>query len=144
MRLAETLGLRIKERREQARLTQGQLAMYAGVSRSYVSRLEQGEYEHPDFFAISRIAKALNTTIADLSAENIEGDTILTPLPRDQAPFLVRLGRYTTDILGTLEYVAGRWTGTVEQVPSDGAEHKGAGGEHQGDASVTSVDMPKR
>lgn len=57
-------GVRIRQAREYANLTQEQLAEKSGLSRSTVQRVETGEgikYVH-----LLRIAKALGVAVADL------------------------------------------------------------------------------
>lgn len=54
------LGRTIKKLREQLGLTQGQVAKYARVSRSYISLLESGEIEQPSAEKLAGVARALH------------------------------------------------------------------------------------
>ncbi len=61
----ERFGMRLKELREQAGLTQAALAKKAGMSRAYLSRLEMGRHD-PPLSRLRRLAKALRVNIAAL------------------------------------------------------------------------------
>jgi transcriptional regulator with XRE-family HTH domain len=54
------LGHRIKELRGQQGLTQGQVAEYSGLTRSYISLLEIGQISHPSAEKLIRLARALH------------------------------------------------------------------------------------
>lgn len=56
-----TVALRIKQRREQLGLKQSDLALISGVSQAQVSKYESGQHE-PNSYALSQLAKALNTS----------------------------------------------------------------------------------
>lgn len=58
---------RIKAAREARGWTRAYLADTAGVSKSYVSRLEAGAYPRPSLDRISRIARALGMRVTDLT-----------------------------------------------------------------------------
>ncbi|MET9490942.1 helix-turn-helix transcriptional regulator [Nocardia sp. NPDC006630] len=60
----ETLGARIKRRRGRA-MTQAKLAELTGISKSMVSKIEQGE-KTPSIPALQKIARALDTDVRDL------------------------------------------------------------------------------
>ncbi len=60
--LAETL----RELRERRGWTQGQLALRANVSRSYVSRIERGEYKRPSGEILGKLADALEVPVQRL------------------------------------------------------------------------------
>lgn len=60
------LGERIKELREAAGLTHAEVAERAGISRSYVTRLEAGKVGLPSRGVLPRLAEALDTTREDL------------------------------------------------------------------------------
>jgi DNA-binding XRE family transcriptional regulator len=62
---AQHFGIKIRELRERAGLTQAQLAEKAGLQQSHVSRLENAEYS-PTHKTLSRIAAALGVTIRDI------------------------------------------------------------------------------
>lgn len=83
---------RVKAYREQARLTQTQLARSAGVSTAYVQRLEAGDYQRPSYQYLAKIAAALHITMSELMPNGLVPDTTDT-LPewqhdqiRDYAP----------------------------------------------------------
>jgi transcriptional regulator with XRE-family HTH domain len=54
------LGDKIRQLREQTRLTQGQLAGASSVSQGYLSQLENGEVKHPSAAVLLRIAQAMS------------------------------------------------------------------------------------
>jgi transcriptional regulator with XRE-family HTH domain len=62
------LGSLLKKEREASGLSQTRLAVEIGVSRPYLSRLEQGSYANPSPVLLMRIAKRLNIPLADLYA----------------------------------------------------------------------------
>jgi transcriptional regulator with XRE-family HTH domain len=63
-----TLGDLLKSRREAAGSSLSQLALELGISRPYLTRLEQGTYTHPSPMVLSRISKLLNVPPEDLYA----------------------------------------------------------------------------
>ena len=60
------VGKLIQEDREQAGLSLNQYAAAVGVSRTYLSRLEQGIHEHPSPDVLVRIAEGRGLKLADL------------------------------------------------------------------------------
>lgn len=62
----ESVGLRIKELREGRRLTQGQLAYLAKISRNHLWRIEKGERPKVGAEILARIAAALGVSVEDL------------------------------------------------------------------------------
>jgi transcriptional regulator with XRE-family HTH domain len=60
------LGQVIRTLREQKKLTQGQLAIKAGVGRSTVTMIESGQREHITVDVLAKLAKALDTTPNDI------------------------------------------------------------------------------
>lgn len=57
-----TIRERLRERREKAGLTQGQVSEYEEISRSYISNLERGQ-NAPDVWGLqARLAKRYNTS----------------------------------------------------------------------------------
>jgi len=54
------LGDKIRQLREQSKLTQGQLAQASSVSQGYLSQLENGEVKHPSAAVLLRIAQAMH------------------------------------------------------------------------------------
>ncbi len=60
------MGYRIKELRDQARLTQEELSLKCGVSIAIISNLESGRDTSTTMKTLSKLAKALNTTLDQL------------------------------------------------------------------------------
>lgn len=67
----EKLGLRIKELRELSDLTQGQLATKAGLSRNYISSIENGRYS-PSLETLGKIADVLDVTVIQILDNHVE------------------------------------------------------------------------
>ncbi len=65
------LGPRVKERRTALGLSQENLAHQAGVSLNAVHKLEAGRITDPHFSTLSGIARALDTTVAELVGEEV-------------------------------------------------------------------------
>ena len=57
------MGIKIKERREELRMTQEELAQKSGVSRQTISSIETGKYENVLVGTLAAIATALETTV---------------------------------------------------------------------------------
>ena len=62
----KNLGRRIKQARQQQKLTQTVLAKKTGLSRIYIAKLEAGERKSPSLPVLERIAKALGLSLVDL------------------------------------------------------------------------------
>lgn len=60
------MGYRIKEAREEAGMTQDELANKSGVSRSTINGLETGRAAVTTNVTLLKIAKALDKKIADI------------------------------------------------------------------------------
>ncbi|MCW3096516.1 MAG: transcriptional regulator, family [Chthonomonadaceae bacterium] len=71
----ETIGQRIKARREERGLSLSALADLAKVSRGYLSQIESGDVENPSAAVLFRIAKNLGTSVAKLLGEVQEPGT---------------------------------------------------------------------
>ena len=56
---------KVKELREELGLTQGQLSIKSGVSKSYISEIESGKYD-PTVSIVCKLCKALKCTPNDL------------------------------------------------------------------------------
>jgi transcriptional regulator with XRE-family HTH domain len=69
-------------------LSQENLAVDAGVDRTYVSRLERG-LENPTIGVLERIAGALDTGIVELFAEPARGEPPPQPLSPGRRPHKV-------------------------------------------------------
>jgi DNA-binding XRE family transcriptional regulator len=57
------MGINIKERREELKMTQEELANRSGVSRQTISSLETGKYDNVLVSTLAAIAAALDTTV---------------------------------------------------------------------------------
>ena len=57
------MGINIKERREELKMTQEELANKSGVSRQTISSLETGKYDNVLVSTLAAIAAALDTTV---------------------------------------------------------------------------------
>lgn len=57
------MGFKIKERREELKMTQEELAQKSGVSRQTISSIETGKYENVLVGTLAAIASALGTTV---------------------------------------------------------------------------------
>src|SRR6186713_1540846 len=68
------LGKRIGEARRQRHWTKADLARKAGISPSYVTRIEQGAYDRPSMEQIRAIAGALGVTVMTLAEPLPEPD----------------------------------------------------------------------
>lgn len=53
-------AMRIKARRELMKLSLAEVASIAGIDKSAISRLENGQVDNPTYSTLERIAKALN------------------------------------------------------------------------------------
>lgn len=62
---ADQIGMRVKHYRERRKLTQERLAERAGISRTYLARLETGKHD-PTASVLEKLAKALGVKIARL------------------------------------------------------------------------------
>ena len=57
------MGYKIRERREELRMTQDELAQKSGVSRQTISSIETGKYNNVLVGTLAAIATALDTTV---------------------------------------------------------------------------------
>jgi transcriptional regulator with XRE-family HTH domain len=60
------LGDKIRQLREDASLTQGQLASASSVSQGYLSQLENGEVKNPSAAVLLRVAQAIDVDADEL------------------------------------------------------------------------------
>jgi len=58
--------MRLKRLREQRGLSQAALAKRVKVTQPYITMLESGAFDNPTLDTLRRLAKALNTTVAEL------------------------------------------------------------------------------
>lgn len=74
------LGVAIRERRENAQLTQAQLAERANVSRAFLSELERGKRPRAELARVLSVLWALETAIALEEHKTLTTDEALTKL----------------------------------------------------------------
>ena len=89
----ETLGAYIRAAREQANISQGQLATAIKVNPSYIARIESGERAKPAADVLQRIADALGIDSGELLA--FLG--VRVNLPEPQAYFRRKYGMSADD-----------------------------------------------
>lgn len=70
MRAAQRLGKQLQRVRTSRGLTQEQLAVNVGLSRTFLTRLELGQYD-PTLSTLVRLAKALRVSVTDLLGESM-------------------------------------------------------------------------
>lgn len=117
----DAIGLRIQRRREDMGLEQPDIAERAGMSRAYISRLENGSVKSPKLGDLASVAQALELSLDTL----IYGDspkaatdvtTILARMPGASVAMtnLARGLQWAEDddrrfVVGTLEQLAERF-----------------------------------
>ena len=69
MNLKERVGQAIARHRRGKNLTQGQLAKAAGLAQPYISEIERGIAANTGIETLERVARALDTTLVQLIAE---------------------------------------------------------------------------
>lgn len=62
MTITESLGLALRQCREQLRISQEELAHRAGLDRTYISGIERGR-RNPSLLTIERMAKTLGVEV---------------------------------------------------------------------------------
>ena len=62
----KSIGQTIKSRREEYGINQAQLARRAGISPSYLSKIEKGERNHPNYIIVLEICVALDIPFDEL------------------------------------------------------------------------------
>ncbi len=70
MRAAQRLGKQLQRFRMRRGLTQAQLAVNVGLSRTFVTRLELGQYD-PTLSTLVRLANTLRISVTDLLGETM-------------------------------------------------------------------------
>ena len=70
---------RIKQRREEKKITAVELAQRAEISKGYLSEIESGRTSRPSADVLFRIATALGTTVADLLEREVRPATRAVP-----------------------------------------------------------------
>lgn len=66
----QNFGERVKALREKAKISQQQLAQTAGVSMSFIAKIEQGSQANPRAKALLALARALGVKMDDLFQED--------------------------------------------------------------------------
>lgn len=89
----EAIGALVKRLREQRGLTQGQLATYAKVGRSWLSHLETERFERPEREKLERIASVLR----------VPAETLLAAAGYRVKPLPIREQRTPYEVLRELE-----------------------------------------
>ncbi len=85
----ETVGVRIRDLRKARRFTLEQLAERAGISKSILSKIENGKVSSP-ISTYSRISSALNVSLSDMFSEE-DGDDPVVVRMAERKP-LSRIG----------------------------------------------------
>lgn len=85
---AVSIGERIQQRRKEAELSLNALAEASGVSKGYISQLENGGAANPSIDTLKKIAEALGMAPQDLLAEPTRPAAGARRLPRGLAAFL--------------------------------------------------------
>ena len=70
MRAIQRFGKQLQKLRTRRGLTQEQLAVTAGLSRTFLTRLELGQHD-PSLGTLVRLAKALRVSVAELLGESV-------------------------------------------------------------------------
>lgn len=70
MRAIQRFGKQLQRLRSRRGLTQEQLAVTAGLSRTFLIRLELGQYD-PSLSTLVRLAKALKVSVTELLGESV-------------------------------------------------------------------------
>ena len=101
------VGPRIHMLRDAAGMTQGDLERASGVSRSYVSRIENGQMT-PSIGTLEKCAVGLNCSVHDLLCEDGDAGSLLCdPYIREMAPLVHSLTAFRRDaIVNRLRMIA--------------------------------------
>lgn len=67
-----TLGQRVRQRREEKGMSLSALARASGVSKGYLSQIENDSAPRPSAETLYRMASTLGTTVADLLGREVE------------------------------------------------------------------------
>jgi transcriptional regulator with XRE-family HTH domain len=95
---AETIGRRVWERRRERGWDQSELGRRAGVSPSYISRLEGGVYVRPSVERLAALASAFGCHVRELTDAELPDDAgalaerlYAAGVSRDRAPLVEKL-----------------------------------------------------
>jgi transcriptional regulator with XRE-family HTH domain len=81
MDIRKQIGRTVRRLRLGRRLSQEQLALEADIDRTYMSGIERG-ISNPSVVLLSRMAKVLKVSVADLVTATSEKEPALKNLPR--------------------------------------------------------------
>ncbi len=84
----QSLGERLRERREQQQMTLGDLERASGVSKGYLSQLERGEASNPTIDIVAKISQGLGVPVSELLGEVALPDPGAARLPAGLREFL--------------------------------------------------------
>jgi len=68
----DTVAERVKQRRMEKGITAADLARRAGISKAYLSEIENGKVPRPSADVLYRLATELGTTVADLLGKPVQ------------------------------------------------------------------------
>jgi transcriptional regulator with XRE-family HTH domain len=68
------MAINIKERREELKMTQEELAIKSGISRQTISSLKNGKYDNVLMSTLAAIAAALGITVEDFFCNQCPND----------------------------------------------------------------------
>lgn len=73
----DPIGIRIRQRRDELRLTIRQVSDRSGVDPSTISRIETGKLPNAAFVVLSKVARGLDLSLDELA--DLESSTVATP-----------------------------------------------------------------
>lgn len=112
---ARAIGRRIKRFREEKGISPAELAARAGISRSYLSELENGKGEHkrPSAEMMYKVGKALGISMSELL-----GKPLITEPRTKPSPSLLRFARDNKIAQSDVEMLASiQFRGDAPQTP---------------------------
>lgn len=124
--MGSPLGDRIKMLRKDRDWTQGQLATYAGVKRSWLSNVESGEIDNPRAEYLGKIATSLAVSVEYLTTGRSAGpDEIVISGPEEKAAPLRRMSRYPAHMLNRFERLIADMFDLHDEPTGDPASQRG-------------------
>ena len=92
------IGDRLRELREEKKLSQGHIEKRTGLLRCYISRVENG-HTVPSLETLQKIARALDLQLSQFFAEETVGKEMSTlRLSEDEIRFLTQIQRYSAHL----------------------------------------------
>lgn len=64
--LIELIGIQITKKRAEKKMSQGELSKKSGLSRTYISQLENNNLDSIDLFKLDKICNALDTSLVSV------------------------------------------------------------------------------